>query len=179
MPDHPEHRLSHYVDTLLDRIVLEPCWFSAVDTGTVMVNSTPTARMRWEQRRRAMGIKPHHLDWYVYQAPLFGQIELKFGSNKPSAGQQDTMAALARQNIAHGCAWSVLDVYRWLRDSGYRLHANAENIAHEIEARWRAAQDGAERKKPARRTSRARTAKPSRAALAAAARGNDLWGRTP
>jgi hypothetical protein len=162
--DQPEHRLSHYVNTLLERVVVEPCWFTAVETGTIMVKATPEARMQAENRRRSRGIKPAHLDWMLYQAPRYAQIELKIAS-PVSDNQQATMTALARQGIPSGVCRSVLDVYRFLNAEGFTLHGNAFNVAHEVEQRWRAAQDEVDlrKTKPAKisRARKPRAPKPS------------------
>jgi hypothetical protein len=138
--DRPEARLSHYVASLLERIVVEPAWFTAIDSAQPMGSQAPGARARWEQQRRTMGVKPAHLDWMIYQAPRYAQIELKIAS-PVSANQEATMAALARNGIPSGVCRSVLDVYRFLNAEGFTLHGNAFNVAMEVEARWRAAQD--------------------------------------
>jgi hypothetical protein len=136
--DQPEWRLSHYVDSLLDRIMIEPCWYSAIEGGTIMINKSPQARMLESQRRKARGIKPHHLDWMVYQYPIYSQFELKYGVPKPSDGQDTTIKLLSDRDIPAACLSTVMGVYHFLRDAGFKLHGNAENIAAEIEARWRA-----------------------------------------
>lgn len=160
--DKPEARLSHYVDALLDRILTEPCWYTAVDTGTVMVNSRPEARMMWEQRRRAMGIKPHALDWMVYQSGVFACFELKIAGGRVSDGQKTTIALLSERDIPAAVCWSIWDVYEFLVRSKFLLHANAENIAVEISARWQAAQEGADEKKgKPKKAARSRAAKPT------------------
>lgn len=55
--DQPEWRLSHYVNSLLEKIITEPAWFTAVDTGTQMVHKTQEARFAAEARRKARGQK--------------------------------------------------------------------------------------------------------------------------
>ena len=150
--DQPEHRLSSFVDSLLDRIVVvdAPAWWTAVDTGTIMVIKSREARMNWEQKRRARGIKPAHLDWYLYQEPRYTQFELKYGDKDASPGQDGTMTGLQRVGIPTAVCNSVLSVYEHLKRAGFRLHGNAHNIAIEIEARWRAA-DSAARPAPKKR----------------------------
>lgn len=164
--DQAEHRLSHWVDTFLERVMVEPCWFTAVDTGTIMVNASPQARMNWQAKRKAMGIKPHHLDWYVYQRPLFAQFELKVGTNDATPGQAATRIALARHAIPTEVCWSVPQVHAFLVKAGFRLHENALNIALEIHERVGASNDAAALKKgKPKPKARVVQAKPSRAQI--------------
>ena len=147
--DKPEARLSHWCIELLDRIVVtdQPSWWTAVDHSVKMTNQTPQAKMNHENHRKYMGIRPHHLDVYIYQYPLFSQIELKFANTQSAAekaltvGQRDRMTALAGRGVPTGYAWSIPSFYEALRRIGYRLHATAESIVREIEARYAAAQD--------------------------------------
>lgn len=144
--DHPEHRLSAHVfgrNGLVERIVTEPGWFSAVETGTFLKGATDNARMMHEERRKKRGIKPHALDGYVYgrESGEFVHIELKYGDGELTAGECDTMTALNAQGIPNKCCWTVLEVFEFLKATRFRLHGNAENIAAEIEARWRAADE--------------------------------------
>jgi len=161
--DQPEWRLSHYVNSLLEKIITEPAWFTAVDTGTQMVHKTQEARFAAEARRKARGIKPAHLDWYVYQFPIFSQFELKYGHTNPEPNQETTIDLLTKRDIPTGTYCTVLQVYEHMKRAGFKLHGNAENIAHEIELRWRAADEakrgGAAVKKA--RASKPRAAKPT------------------
>ena len=168
--DQPEHRLSAHVGALLDRIIEQPAWYTAVETGTVMVNKSPQARMNAEAKRRKRGIKPFHLDWYVYQRPTFAQFELKVGYNKTTDGQDTTIRLLHERNISAGVCRSVLDVWVFLSAAGFKLHANAENIAREIQERWHAAQDGADLRKT--QPVKASRSQASKASLREVARGN-------
>jgi hypothetical protein len=144
-----EHRLSHYVDKLLDRILAEPCWYTAIDTAAKSIDGDKTKAMVWAQRRKAMGIKPSHLDWYVYQCPRFAQIELKAVAGQQEAykalrpGQRDTMRMLGKQQIPCVAAWSIRSVYEFLRDSGFQLCPTAETIVQIIEAEYHAKDDAA------------------------------------
>jgi hypothetical protein len=175
--DQPEHRLSAYVDTLLERIVTQPAWFTAVETGTVMVNKSPQARMNEAAKRKKRGIKPFHLDWMIYQRPNYAQFELKVGHNKTTDGQDTTIRMLHERGISAGVCQSVFDVWVFLHAARFDLHGNAENIARELEATWRAAQDTADVKKTLpTKVYKPRAERPSRAAVA---RGNaqSLLGR--
>lgn len=155
--DQPEHRLSHYVAMLLDRIVLEPAWFTAVDHAARPMNVRPEAVMRWEQQRRAMGVKPGQLDFYVYQAPRFAQIELKTATGTLRPHQETTIRLLTERSIPAACCRSVLEVQEFLAAANFHLHGNAHNIAIEIEARWRAADSAA---RPAQKKRRGGPVKP-------------------
>lgn len=173
--DQPEHRLSHYVDSLLDRIILTdgPHWWTAVETGTIMLNKSAYARMNWEQKRRARGIKPAHLDWYLYQAPLFTQFELKYEDAPTRDKQLDTITALIRCGVQTAVCRSVLDVYQFVQATGFRLHGNAANIAALTDMQWRAADEAARGPvaAPKKRRASARSAYPTRPSKAALARG--------
>lgn len=137
-PDHAEHALSHWVDVLLDRVMLGDCWYTAVETGTWMVSQSPEARMNAENKRRARGVKPAHLDWYAYQrlTGLYVQWELKVESRPLRRGQRDTITALRRNNIATGVFETVPAVCDFLLGAGFMMHANARNIALELHERY-------------------------------------------
>ena len=152
MTDQPEHRLQHYVfgrNGLIERIVDEPGWFTAVETGTYMKDATQQQRFSREERRKKRGIKPNALDGYVYGrlSGVMAHIELKYGDGRLTSGEEDTIKALNAQGIPNECCWTVLEVYAFLVRTGLRLHGNAANIATECEARWRAA-DELERGQP-------------------------------
>lgn len=145
MMDQPEHRLSYFVDALLDRIMVEPCWFSAIDHGAAPLGKSKEeqrkANMIRAQRMKARGIKPSHLDWFCYQKEtgIYAQIELKIGYKQPDEGQLTTMRLLRARGIPTGCAWTLRQFYDLLVQSGFRLHGNSLNILAEIQARYEAA----------------------------------------
>lgn len=134
-----EHRLSKYFDILLDRIMVEPFWATAIDHSGAAIGMSEQAQMNWRSRQKVMGIRPSHLDWYLFQYPIYGQLELKIGNNKPRDGQLVTMQKLTERNIPNGCAWTLRQAYDWLVQSGFRLHGNSLNILAEIQARYEAA----------------------------------------
>ncbi len=146
--DQPEYCLSHFVDALLDRIMVEPCWYSAVDHGAAPMGKSKDdqkrANMVRAQRMKARGVKPSHLDWFVYQRGIYAQFELKVRYNKPDLGQETTMRLLRERDIPTGCAKTLRQFYELLVEAGFQLHPNAENILSEIEARHAAADDLAE-----------------------------------
>jgi hypothetical protein len=150
--DQAEWGLSHWVDKFLDRALIPPCWFTAVETGTIMLTKTPEARMAEAARRKARGIKPNHLDWYVWQREtgIYAQWELKVGDNKPTRGQADTIAALERNSIPTAVCYTVPEVHDFLVAAGFRLHGNAANIAAELHEKFLADRRKAAAKKPAR-----------------------------
>jgi hypothetical protein len=150
--DQAEWGLSHWVNSFLDRVMLGKCWFTAVETGTIMLTKTPEARMAEAARRKARGIKPNHLDWYAWQREtgIYVQIELKVGDNKPTPGQEATMAALDRNHIPNAVCRTVPEVYEFMVGAGFRLHGNAANIAQECHQQYLAKRREAQAKKPAR-----------------------------
>ena len=133
-----EHRLSHYESKLLDRILLEPCWYTAVDHSGRAIGGSVQAQMNWRQHQKWMGIKPSQLDWNIEQmaidipsnVPLWriAKIELKYGDNRPDHGQETTMRLLADRQIFTGCCWNIAEFFAALKTAGFQLHANAENI---------------------------------------------------
>lgn len=149
--DQPEHALSHWVAALLDRVMTGPGWWTAVETGTWMVNQSREARMNAENKRRARGIKPYHLDWYVYQknTGVYVQFELKVDHRPTRPGQDDTITALTRNKIPTGVFETVPEVCRFLIEAGFEVHGNAAGIAVELHERYLAAR----RKAPARKSS--------------------------
>lgn len=159
--DYAEWGLSHWVDKFLDRVLIGPSWHTAVETGTWMVNQSPEARMNAENKRRARGIKPFHLDWYSWQAStgIYAQWELKVRGRPTRPGQDQTMVALRRNKIPTGVCETVPEVWIFLRDAGFELHGNAENIALELHERYLA-----------NRREHATPVKPKRAVRAALAR---------
>lgn len=136
-----------------------------------MISKSPYARLSWENHRRFMGIKPHHLDWYVYQKPIFMQIELKVGYNQLSDGQRTTMRLLNDRGIQSDVCWTIEQFYSALLNAGFRLHGNAQNIMTEVAERYAAACDTARQpKKPGPRSYKQQEAKPTSAQLKTVAR---------
>lgn len=159
--DDREHCLSRWVSEWVARAVLEPFWATAIDHSGAAIASDERAQMVWRQRQKAMGIRPSHLEWHIYQSStgLFAQIELKTPGNVPTSGQEITMRLLRERNIPSGVCWSVRDFYDLVRSAGFRLHPDAEAITAEIEAK-RAAADLAARTKPRNKTKRPHRPRP-------------------
>ena len=141
--DQPEHRLQGWVDRFLDRVVLPPCFITAVDQAG---EETMNQRARAQGRGLKFGIPDH----WVYQAdPLVVvAIELKAGHGIVSSRQEDRIRALRKAGVHADAAWSIRDVLEIVRRAGIRLHGNADNIAHEITERWLASGEAAKTKKP-------------------------------
>jgi len=137
-----EHRFQHWCCEYLDRALLTdvPVWFTSIESGSYMQDATKEQRFAWEGHRKYRGIKPCHLDLYVYQKPLFAQFELKVGTNKLTSGQRVTIRLLRDRDIPTGCAYTLREFHSLLVASGFRLHGNAENILKEVELRLAAAE---------------------------------------
>lgn len=119
--------------------------------------------MVWAQRRRAMGIRPAHLDWYVWQQEtgVYTQFELKVKGGSLTDGQRATMALLQERGIPTACCWSIGDVLVHLQTAGFRLVENAAAIAAEIEAKHQARERTAQRTQAPRTRQRKQAAKPA------------------
>ena len=171
MADHGEHRLSIYVNKLLERTLLEPCWFTAQDTAARAIGENweeqAQARMIWAHRQRKYGVKPSQLDWRVFQSPISAEFELKYGKNKLRTGQITTMKLLSDRSIPTGVFWNLRAVYDFLVISNFRLHGNAWNIMRQLEHEHFQADDeagmkiGAPRKAPAKHKTQPRFLWPS------------------
>lgn len=157
-----EHVFQGVVNHFLERVVLPPCWMTAINHENEL---TDNARAR----ARGRGVKPGVPDVYVSQAPSRSVwIELKWGDNKLSDAQAAVFDALWRCNIPHGVCWDVHGVLMTLHHAGIRLHGNASNLATEYQARAEAAVAKAEAKAAAPyKPGPARPKKPSAARVKA------------
>lgn len=158
-PEQAEHGLSRWVDSFLDRALLGRCWYTAIEGGTWLKGATREQRMNAENKRRARGIKPAHLDWYVWQESTgkYTQFELKVDGSPTRLGQDQTMEALRRNNIPTGVCETVPEVWRFLLDAGFELHGNARNIALELHEQYLAKRRAAPKKKRSPRKAAARS----------------------
>ena len=132
-------------------------------------------------REKARGLRKGTSDTLLMVGNLPDMwVELKRPGNKPDDDQQAFGTDVQEVGRLWGWADSVEGYARLIQSWGVPITPMALLRAEHLD---RVLAAGALRReespKPSRRTSRARTPKPSRAALAAAARGNDLWGRTP
>lgn len=136
-----EHGLSHWVDKFLDRVITEPCWYTAVDHSGESIGRDPEKQMHWRQKQRAQGIKPSQLDWYVVQfdpvtfkPAAICWIELKQGRNRLTDGQETTIRLLRQRGQVADEARTIHQCLALLRQAGFALHGNADNIAILIQA---------------------------------------------
>lgn len=132
-------------DRFIDRVVLEPKWTTGINHENEL---TDNARAR----ARGRGVKSGVHDIYVCQAP--GRscwVELKWGDNEPSDAQQAVGRALDACGIPRGYAWSIHQILEHLRSAGFALHAGADVLAQEYQARAEAAVRKAELKAAAPR----------------------------
>lgn len=135
----PEHAFQAWVDRLIDRIVLPPMFVTGLDHAS---QSTDNARARMAGRGIRFGIP----DIFVCQtipATAYGPIyvpvaslwiELKRGS-RLSPAQEAVHKAMraAGQNVC--VCDSMAGVVAGLRNYGFDVHANADELAREYELR--------------------------------------------
>lgn len=156
MRDNREWRFQAFVDRLLDRIVLPPMFTSGVDHAG---QRSMVSRVRMAGR----GIKALP-DVYVAQFPgctngLSAWLELKRGS-RVSPAQEGVHTAMKRAGVHVSVCSTMAEVVASLRDAGFALHGNADNLAAEYEERASVA--------PAKKASKPRAAKPPASRIARA-----------
>ena len=138
-----EHILQAWVDRFIDRVVLPPMFTSGIDVAA--------RDMATVQRRGALsgrGVKFGLPDLFVCQAPgAILWLELKRGSRVTSSqsGVHNAMRSAGQDVLV---AHTVGDVLRWLLHCGFRLHANAHNLAIEYEERVKASESAPRTPKP-------------------------------
>lgn len=112
----------------------------------------------WAAGRKYLGVKPSHLDWYVFQHQkhteqdhngrplgwygplgLYAQFELKVGKNKPTLGQLQTIEALRKQGMQSAVCWTLNDVFMFLNTMGFRFDRNTSYVLKELNERYAAA----------------------------------------
>lgn len=155
-----EHRLSHWFGHLLERILLEPCWFTAQDHSGAAIGNSPQKQMNWRAKQKWYGVKPSQLDWRIYQSPVYAEIELKYGDGRLETGQETTIRLLTERGIPTGVCWTLEQGYQAVRAAGFRLHANAGNILLEVIERHAAAEMAAGVKAPTKKRSSTRATGP-------------------
>jgi hypothetical protein len=165
--DQREHRFQGWADRYIDRVVLPPAFVTAIDHASM---TTQNARSRAQGRGVKFGF-PDHL--VIQNDPLvIGLPEFKRGG-KLDARQVDIHAALRRAGAFVATCETIMQVYQFLVDAGFRLHGNALNMAVETDARAEGSDRKAARpKKPGK----PRAAKPSSSYIK---RMNAIRGRTP
>lgn len=159
-PNQREHRFQGWTDRLLDRIILPPCFITAVDQAG---QDTDSARARMMGRGAKFGLPDH---WAFQAAPNVACAwELKVGHNIPTPRQEVRMAALRAAGVFAGAAWDLHDVLAIAREAGFRLHGNAENICVELTARWKADERKRESGPAVKRSSKPRAPRATKGAL--------------
>lgn len=133
----PEHSFQAWVDRLIDRIVLPPMFVTGIDHASQM---TDNARARMAGRGIKFGMPdvfvaqqrigyivgtPHHLSAW---------LELKRGSGLSEHQKGVHRAMIAAGQRVFVCR-SMSDVVAALKEVGFSLHLNADNLATEYEAR--------------------------------------------
>lgn len=163
-----EHRFQSWTDRLLDRIILPPCFITAIDQAG---KDTDNARARMQGRGAKFGIPDH---WVFQGNPIVaGAFELKVGRNDTTDRQEARMKALRDAGVHADAAWSLWDVLAIARKAGFRLHGNAENICIEMTARWEADEHRRQTAAPKKSSSRAPEPRTTKAGLRA---GRTLYG---
>lgn len=161
--DQREHRFQGWVDRFLDRVILPPCFITAIDLAG---QETMNQRARMQGRGTKFGLPDH----YVLQDGRSVWIELKAGSNIPTERQKGVMASIRGAGGAADWTATLDGVLAIVRRAGLRIHGNADNICREITERWQADERArASGDKPVR-ASKPRQAKPTARALKVAAR---------
>jgi hypothetical protein len=163
----PEWSFQAWLHRFLNRAVLQPCEIRGIDKAGAArnVNSWSMAVGR--------GVKDGTPDHEVVQGnPLVVvKIECKHGDGGSTAAQEGTATAYERCGVTviRDCR-TMQQALRGLRLAGTRLHANADNLAVEYQARADAAlrelelRKGEPRKKG---SSKPRAARPTRGQVSA------------
>lgn len=131
VPHRPEERLSIAFDRFLDRALVHPCYYTAIQ------DSDGGARSDMQRiRDRVRGRKKGQLDWEVHQGPpyLTRKVELKRGSNTTSSSQDDTIRALKACGAPPIVAWSLREAHSGLLAAGFRFHPNVLTTLQHCEA---------------------------------------------
>lgn len=155
----PEARLRARCRMLLTSHLLSPCWFTAIEHGRKH-HGTAEQRAREWQHMQSQGVKQGIGDLLVLAPGYCCFVELKAGANKQSPAQHAFQAVMAA--LGHGYA-----LCRSVEQLGEALHGRGIPLA----ANWRMAaqlHDAALDADPkaARKASKPRQAKPTRARVA-------------
>jgi hypothetical protein len=160
----PEWSFQSWVDRLLDRIVVPPMFTTGIDHAS---QTTDNARARMAGRGIRFGLP----DVFVAQSwGRCGWLELKRGS-RLSAAQEGVHRALRAAGQKVAVCDTMAGVVVALRDFGFVLRANADNLAVEYEARCVAAERAPA--KP-RAPGKPRARKPSQSRIRAA-HASGIW----
>ena len=166
-PDQKEHRLQGWCDRMIDRVLLPPVYVTGVDMAG---EETQNSRARAQGRGIKFGTPDHHIS---QGAPLVvAWIELKIGDAKPTDRQWARICAIRRTGAYADYTSSVMGVLEHMRRAGFRLVANADQIAAVVTAEWQADERKRALSKAPRSRSRGkpRASRPSSKAIAVGAR---------
>ena len=169
----PEHALQVRINRLVREHVAQPHLFLSVDAAK---RSHDLARVR-EKARGVVAGTPDTL-LICPGLPLIA-IELKAPGNRPTERQEAVGAQIRAAGHRWGWCDSAEGYFALLHGLGVPLIGAWQIAAQHADAILAGAAIRTEEKRTRKPSGKRFAAKPSRAALAAAARGNDLWGRTP
>lgn len=126
-----EQRLSIATDRFLRRTLVAPFYITAIHDSD---GGERTMQQRVRDKNR--GIAKGQLDWDVVQGPpiIARKLELKYGKNKPTDAQRQTIADLTACGAPPIVAWSLREVYEGLAREGFRFTANVETVLQHCEA---------------------------------------------
>lgn len=120
----PEQRLSLWFNHFLEKVLLQPCYFTAIHDAD---GGARTDNQR--SRDVARGIRGGQLDWEITQGqpsgPLIRKIELKRGKNKTSSQQDSTIKTLTACGAAPAVAYTIAETHAALIRMGFRLAPTA------------------------------------------------------
>lgn len=164
----PEHGLSHWVKWWLDQAFIGPGWYTAQETGVSKKGMNDQQFMRVMQARAARGIKPHALDWLLYQRPEMVHFELKVKDKVGTDNQEITRKLLEAQGIPTAVCRTVPEIHRFLAANNIRLHGNSAGIAALAHERYLAGrrEDAVKVAKP-KTASKPRAGKPTQSRIKA------------
>jgi hypothetical protein len=124
----PEDRLSIAFSRFLDRSLVRPCYFTAINDAD-HGNNSDLQRIRDANR----GVRSGQLDLDIWQGPpaLARKLELKRGKNKPTEHQARTIADLTACGAPPIVAWTLQEAFDGLVAAGFRFLPNvATTLAH-------------------------------------------------
>jgi len=155
----PEGRLQTWCDRLMDRIVEQPAFVSAIEHAAIDM-ANPARRFTAQARGVKFGIPDHYLAQGLPTRTCW--IEFKRGSSVTSR-QEGVHTALERCGVPVVVAHSPRELFEGLLRLGFRLHGNALGITREIEARLAASDAAAAAASPKKKRAAAkpRAAKPT------------------
>lgn len=149
----PEWSFQKHVYDFLERAVLEPREIRSIDKAgaqrSVGAWSAAVAR----------GVKDGTGDILAVQGPLHrvvAWLECKSGNGKARAAQVATAKSYLRCGIPTIECRTIHDVLAGMRDAGFQLHGNADNLAAEYQERVAASERERALGAPKKRTGRSR-----------------------